>query len=473
MIARTLALLTTLWCLLHAAEAAKPNILFLLTDDQSFETVRAFGHTDIDTPNLDRLVARGTTFTHAYNSGSWNPAVCVASRAMLITGRSLWKAKAVQSQLDAERDADRLWPNLMTTAGYRTYFAGKWHINTDAARCFDSVGQVRGGMPSDTPEAYHRPPVDGPDPWNPADPTWGGYWDGGTHWSEVTANEAIDFLSAREASEKPFFMYISFNAPHDPRQAPMEYLDRYPLNRIQLPSNLLATYPHKDAIGCGEDLRDEKLAPFPRTPDAVKVHRREYYALISHLDAQIGRILDALEASGQASNTWIFLTSDQGLAVGHHGLFGKQNLYDHSIRVPFIVVGPGTKANRKIATPVFLQDAMPTILEIADADIPDQVDFMSLLPLLKDNESAATRESLYFAYLDLQRAIVNDGWKLIVYPKAKVTKLYDLVADPDEMRDLMSDPDFTQRASDLFASLVSMAAEHGDPLKLRAIFPDL
>jgi arylsulfatase A-like enzyme len=113
MIARTLALLTTLWCLLHAAEAAKPNILFLLTDDQSFETVRAFGHTDIDTPNLDRLVARGTTFTHAYNSGSWNPAVCVASRAMLITGRSLWKAKAVQSQLDAERDADRLWPNLM------------------------------------------------------------------------------------------------------------------------------------------------------------------------------------------------------------------------------------------------------------------------------------------------------------------------------------------------------------------------
>ena len=285
----------------HAAQ--KPNILFLFADDQSFETIRAFGHTDIDTPNLDRLVARGTTFTHAYNMGTWQPAVCVASRTMLVTGRSLWRAQALYPNTDGERTAGRLWPQLMAQAGYDTFFTGKWHIKTDAAKAFDAAEHIRQGMPKDTDHGYNRPLAGVPDPWSPTDRELGGYWTGGKHWSEVTADDAVAKLTQRDRPAKPFFMYVAFNAPHDPRQSPQEYLDRYPLERISVPANFQPEYPNQNEIGCGPGLRDEKLAPFPRTELAVKTHRREYYALITHLDAQIGRVLAALEESGQAANT--------------------------------------------------------------------------------------------------------------------------------------------------------------------------
>ena len=142
----TAALALGLSSSIHAAAQGKPNILLILSDDQSYETVRALGHTDIDTPNLDRLAGRGTTFTHAYNMGSWSPAVCVASRGMLITGRTLWRANAPANSAEALREAGRLWPQRMAAVGYETYFTGKWHIRTDAAQCFDHSVNIRGGI---------------------------------------------------------------------------------------------------------------------------------------------------------------------------------------------------------------------------------------------------------------------------------------------------------------------------------------
>ena len=160
------------------------------------------------------------------------------------------------------------------------------------------------------------------------------------------ANETISFLDQAAVSENPFFMYVAFNAPHDPRQSPREYVDMYPLENISVPENFLPEYPFRDEIGCGADLRDERLAPFPRTAYAVKVHRQEYYAIISHMDAQIKRILEHLEETGQAGNTYIFFTADHGLSVGHHGLMGKQNMFDHSMRPPLIVAGPHVPGGR-------------------------------------------------------------------------------------------------------------------------------
>ncbi|NJN05568.1 MAG: sulfatase-like hydrolase/transferase [Rhodobacteraceae bacterium] len=328
-------------------DGRRPNVLFLLTDDQRPDTIAALGNRHIKTPALDQLVRRGTTFTRAYNMGSWSGAVCVASRTMLITGRSVWNANSIYNATDKERQAGVLWPQLMAEAGYRTYFTGKWHIKTDAEKCFDVARHVRPGMPKDTPNSYNRPPATGEDTWSPYDTSLGGFWEGGKHWSEVVADDAVDYLGDAKQAGKPFFMYIAFNAPHDPRQAPKEYVDRYPLDRIAVPKNFIPQYPHMEEIGSGTKLRDEKLGPFPRTEHAVKVHRQEYYALITHLDAQIGRILDTLDQSGQADSTWIFFTADHGLAVGHHGLFGKQNMYDHSVRVPFIVAGPGVAKNKR------------------------------------------------------------------------------------------------------------------------------
>ncbi len=454
----------------HADNSSKPNIVFIITDDQSYETIRALGHTDIDTPNLDRLTTSGTTFTHAYNMGAWNGAVCVASRTMLITGRTVWHARAMVKSIDAEREAGRLWPQRMEKAGYETYMTGKWHINTDAAKCFNFSASIRGGMPRDESIAYDRPLPGKPDPWSPSDKKIRGFWDGGKHWSEVVGDESISFLDQAKKSENPFFMYLAFNAPHDPRQSPKEYVDRYPLDRIKVPENYLPEYPQKDQIGAGKELRDEKLAPFPRDEHAVKVHRQEYYAIITHLDTQIGRILDALEKTGKAENTWIIFTADHGLAVGHHGLMGKQNMYDHSVRVPFIVRGPGVKADAKIDAPIYLQSAMATALDLAGADRSD-IEFQSVRPLLAGESKGL--DGVYGAYLELQRAVTHNGWKLILYPEAKVTKLYNLSNDPQEMKDLSADPAMAEKKKALFAKLRGLQTDFSDKLDLEVVFPEL
>src|SRR5690606_17027881 len=299
--------------------ADRPDILFLFADDLAIDAVRAFQGRDVETPNLDRLARQGTAFTHVFNQGSWTGAVCVASRTMLNTGRSLWRARTLDPE--AEREAGRFWPEILRRAGYRTYFSGKWHVRADAEKAFDRVRNVRPGMPKDVPEGYSRP-VDGkPDSWSPSDPSFGGYWEGGKHWSEVTADDAIAFLDEAKDDDAPSFLYVAFNAPHDPRQAPEEWLEKYPAESLTIPENWLPEYPHKDEIGCGKDLRDERLAPFPRTETAIRVHRREYYAIVSHLDAEIGRVLDALERTGRAERTWVIFTADHGLALGRHGLF--------------------------------------------------------------------------------------------------------------------------------------------------------
>ena len=186
---------------------------------------------------------------------------------------------------------------------------------TDADKCFDVARHVRPGMPNTVKSSYNRPPAQGKDPWSPTDTSLGGFWEGGRHWSAVTADDAIDFLGESKAGKQPAFFYVAFNAPHDPRQSPQEFLDRYPIERIAIPKPFLPEYPYAEAIGAGKQLRDEKLAPFPRTERAVAVHRREYYAIMTHLDAQIGRILKALDASGKAENTWIFFTADHRYLV--------------------------------------------------------------------------------------------------------------------------------------------------------------
>ncbi|MDO8544423.1 MAG: sulfatase-like hydrolase/transferase [Opitutaceae bacterium] len=460
-------LLGSLLCATASAAASRPNILFLFADDQSYETIRAFGHTDIETPNLDRLAKMGTTFTHAYNMGSWSGAVCVASRTMLITGRSVWDAEAIYKTTDKERQAGVLWPQLLKKAGYRTYMTGKWHIQTDAAKCFDVARHVRAGMPKTVPASYNRPLIGQPDPWSPYDKRIGGFWEGGEHWSEVVADDVADFLNDPRPGGQPFFMYVAFNAAHDPRQSPKEYVDKYPLDRIKVPKNFLPEYPYQEEIGCSTKLRDENLGPMPRTEHAVKVHRQEYYALITHMDAQIGRILDALDKSGQAANTWIFFTADHGLAIGHHGLFGKQNMYDHSVRVPYIVAGPGVAKGRKSDAAIYLQDTMATSLEIAGAERPPHVFFRSLLPLLNGKQKQSSYESIFGAYLELQRAITHDGWKLIAYPKAGVLRLYHVAADPGEMTDLAAEPRQARRKADLLARLLALQTQLGDKLDLR------
>ena len=466
-------LLLTLGLAVTLVAKQKQNVLFLFADDQCFETIGALGLTDIETPNLDRLLKSGTNFNRAYNMGSWSGAVCVASRHMLITGRYLWHANNAQKNLKAEQEKGVLWPQLMNKAGYDTYFTGKWHIRAKPDEIFTKAQNVRGGMPNQTKEGYNRPLPGKTDPWDPANPKFGGFWKGGKHWSEVVADDAIEFLGDSKKSKNPFFMYIAFNAPHDPRQAPQSYLDKYPLSRINVPENYLAEYPYKDKIGCQHGLRDEKLGPMPRTEHAVKVHRKEYYAIITHMDKQIGRVLDKLEKSGQADNTYIFFSADHGLGVGHHGLFGKQNLYEHSTRVPFLAAGPGIPAGKQVDSPIYLQDVMATSLAIAGAEKPGHVQFQNILPMAKGEQSCSNVQAVYGAYLGLQRSVTQNGKKLILYPNVPVARLYDIEKDPHEMEDLAAGGKNLGLQKELFSKFLELQKDTGDTLDLKDKFPKL
>lgn len=449
------------------SEDAKPNILFIFADDQCYETIHELGNAQIETPNLDRLVRSGVTFSNTYNMGAWHGAVCVASRTMLNTGRFLWRARAIEKQLPQEIKKGNFWAQQMHRAGYETYMSGKWHVSkSPPPDIFDHTAHIRPGMPKDDRVAGYNRPLDGePDPWSPWDPKFGGFWEGGEHWSEVLAKDAQGYLQQAASQDKPFFMYLAFNAPHDPRQSPKEFVEKYPWQQMELPKNYRPDYADKEAIGAGKNLRDEKLAPWPRTEYVVKVHRREYYALITHMDQQIGKILDALDKSGKADNTYIFFTADHGLAVGHHGLLGKQNMYEHSVRPPMIVAGPGIPKNKRIDARVYLQDIMPTTLELADASIPRQVEFKSLLPLIR-GERSQQYAAIYGAYRDrMQRMVIQDNCKLIYYPEIDKTLLFNLEDDPHEMHNLADDPKWSDRRQQLAQTLRKLQTSMDDPLK--------
>ena len=455
----------------------------------------------IHTPNLDRVVALGVTFTHAYNMGGWHGAICVASRSMIISGRSLWPALEVEKAWNASngQSVDDTWAKLMEGQGYNTYMTGKWHIRAEVDQVFQFTKDVRpGGMPADywvgndtiwraltetyqrggdlarvLPLGYNRPLDKQDTAWSASDPVHGGYWAGGTHWSEVVKNNALQFLKDAGESENPFFMYLAFNAPHDPRQAPREFLEMYPVEEIPLPPNWLPEYPYKDHIGNTPLLRDEALAPYPRTEFAIKSHIREYYAIISHLDQQIGEIIEALEASEQLNNTYIFFTADHGLSVGRHGLLGKQSLFDHSIRVPLMVAGPGIPENTRLEADVYLQDIVATSLELAGIEKPDHVFFNSFLDLARGKQQQGNYDAIYGAYMNFQRMIRKDGFKLIVYPEVNKVLLFDLENDPFEMNDLSEHSDFEDLKMDLFNQLVSLQQQMQDPFELRSLRSDL
>lgn len=447
-------------------QEARPNILLILTDDQAFNTIRALTNNGIVTPHLDSLVSAGVSFTNTFTMGSWQGAVCTASRTMLLTGKPLWEAQEEGRRLNDIIASDGTWLNHLRKAGYDMYRIGKWDgsIHTDSLFDHNLEGNVSG--PRQTSDGYHRPQSPQDTCWTPWDKSFGGYWEGNKHSSEVIAENAAAALVQRAGASTPFFMYLAFSAPHDPRQAPREFVERHPIDKIELPKNHLDTYPYRREIGCGEDARDEQLAPFPRTPYAVRKNIQEYYAIISHLDEQLGMIFQALRRTGALENTVIIFASDNGLAVGQHGLMGKQNMFDHSLRVPLVIAGPGIPANRRQEQLVYLQDIIPTICDFAGIVAPENLYFHSLLPILHDPHEETKYPEVYAAYMNLQRMVRTKQHKLIFYPAVPKVLLYDLEKDPFETKDVSGDPAYCAVRHELIARLKEEQSEVGDTLVL-------
>jgi len=450
MIPRRTFLASTVAAGFAGAQAQRPNFLFLFTDDQRFDTIRALGNNQVHTPNMDRLMKQGVAFTHACTMGGTVPAVCMPSRAQLMSGLSLFRAHESVIQAKTPPAALRLFPEVLRQNGYRTFATGKWHNGPLLFnRAFDAGESIFfGGM-----HDHLTTPVFDYDPSGAYPKT--AAKSSGRFSSAVFADATIRFLKERKSSQ-PFLAYTAFTSPHDPRMAPPEFTRLYAPDRMELPANFMAAHPFDN----GElKIRDEMLAAFPRTPREVREHLAAYYAMVSEVDANIGRVLDALEQSGAAPNTCIIFAADNGLAVGRHGLLGKQNLYDHSLRVPLVIAGPGIPQGKRNPGLCHLMDIGPTILDLAGLSAPSGIDGRSLKPVWN---GANGREAVVSAYRHFQRAIRTDRWKLILYNVGgrKTTQLFDLRADPDEMRN-RADAEPKMVAS-LTSQLQRMLTEAGD-----------
>ena len=429
---------------------ARFNVLLLFADDQRADTIAALGNPLIQTPNLDRLVKRGVAFDRAYMQGGMQGATCVPSRAMLLSGQPLF-------HVDEKLKRDETWPAAFARAGYTTFMSGKWHNGPESiAASFQIARSVfAGGMTnpmkaklSDLKNGKLTPPRLAT-----------------KHACAVFADEAIRFLI--EHKEGPFLCYVPFDAPHDPHIVPENFAIRYDPAKIPLPPNFLPQHPFDN----GEMLvRDERLLPWPRSGDNVREMIAEYYRYISYLDSQIGRILDALDASRFAKNTIVVFTADSGVARGSHGLIGKQNVYEHSVRVPLIICGPGIPAARRSDAICYLFDLLPTLGNMCGVPAPTASEGIEFTASLSDPRKPA-RSQLMFAYRNFQRAVRNDRWKLIRYPLIDKTQLFDLKNDPYETKDLADDARYAAEVADMTALLKNEMAHYGDQAPLKVARP--
>lgn len=438
-----LAAVVTFGCLAAQDAKKRPNVLFLLADDQRVDTIRAWGNPAIDTPNLDRLTQRGFSLRKTYCMGSQHGAVCAPSRTMIMTGRSLHR---VYSRIDKYR----ILPEFLRDAGYTTFMTGKWHFSPKTCRGWDEAENVLHGGMSDHNAVPTR--TLGPDG------TWSDREAKGFS-STVFADSAMRFLDtySEGETEKPFFAYVSFTAPHDPRTPPPGWR-RYDPDSMPLPANFRPLHPFDNG---DMRVRDEKLGAWPRTPSLVREQLAEYYGLIAHLDHEVGRIVAHLERRGLADDTIIVYAADHGLAVGSHGLLGKQSLYEHSVQAPLIVAGPGVPHGSSDAF-VYLFDLFPTICAWGGAAVPEYAEGLDLAMLWQGG--AWPRTSLYTSYAKNIRAVRDARYKLLRYPRVDRTQLFDLVDDPNELRNLVGLPQYAGELRRMRALLEEWQQKSGDPL---------
>lgn len=481
---------------LRAQTSTKPNVLIIYTDDHRYTGVHALGGQAVKTPHLDKLAENGIAFTRTYLMGSFSGATCIPSRAMLLTGRSLFKLDGIGANIPADHTT---MGEAFMNAGYYSHHTGKWHQDFQSlARSFNS-GEKVVGKPRYLTDQFRMPfsdwqadgnyppencyllefdesgqtvrrPLTNEDKRGPT-----GTENTGPHVSEVLAEEAAAFMEEYD-NNQPFFMYLAFPTPHDPRQAPQKYHDMYPVDEMELSPSYLPQHPFDNGHIV---LRDELLAEWPRTPQIAKQQLSDYYAIITHLDAQIGRVITALKEQGLYENTIIVMAGDSGLGVGNHGLLGKQNVYDEDgIHSPFIISGglvSEADKGRRIDALCYLHDIMPTVCELAEIPIPETVLGKSLLPVI-NGEGKHIRNYTYHAYRQHQRAFRKGEFKLIEYVRApdhtrkgdkfvagsRVTQLFDIAKDPWETVNLADFPKYQETVSSMREEMKAKSVELGD-----------
>lgn len=422
---------------------AKPNFLFILTDDQAPRSLGAYGNETCQTPNIDALAARGMKIEQAYHMGGFMGAVCTTSRHMIMSGRTLWhlpnavtrqsivqymKTGNTEPTLDNPNVPDRLELNtigaVFNRAGYKTMRTCKRGNSYLAANKQFQIIRDQSNRQAD-----HK---------------------NGSGWH---ADQVIQFLSNHHKSveAKPFFVYFGLSHPHDPRWATDELLSKYgAVNELDpsatpnplapaLPINYLDAHPfHHGHPGLRDEVAVQGVMA-NRDEATIRNEKGREYACIENIDSQIGRVIQQLKQMDQLDNTYIIFTSDHGIAVGRHGLMGKQNLYEHSWRVPYIVAGPNIKQGTARGN-IYLLDSLATLCDLAGISVPETNEGKSFRGVLEGKQDSV-REALYGAYCGGtkpgMRCIRKGDWKLIRYEsfdgKVKETQLFNLAENPFEL----------------------------------------
>jgi len=423
----------------------RPNILFIVVDDQSPLDLKVYNSRSIlETPNIDRLAAEGMVFDAAHHMGAWTGGVCTPSRHMIMSGRTVWHIPNKPGRVNNPHitnprlvppDLPRYtMPAVFNRAGYDTMRTCKRGNSYEAANKLFTVrhdATKRGGT-DQTGSAWH-------------------------------AEQVLEYLNQRQASKDkdPFLIYFGFSHPHDTRDGKPELLAKYgavnhrdkstlpPANPKQpaLPEGYLPAHPFNNTH---MTVRDEVAVSGvwgKRDQRTIRNEMGREFACSENIDLQIGRVLRKLADMGELDNTYIFYTSDHGIAIGRHGLQGKQNLYEHTWRVPFIVRGPGVKRASRTRGNIYLFDVLSTLCDLAGIDIPKTSEGISFKPVLEGDKDAV-RETLYGVYCGGakpgMRCVKKGDWKLIKYDSprdgVRETQLFNLAENPGELIRQHHDP---------------------------------
>ena len=457
------------------AKKKRPNFLFVLVDDQSPFDLQTYDPESIlETPNISSLANEGMVFESARHMGSWLGAVCTPSRHMIMSGRTLWHLPS-RGDFKNPDEPDGLEQQTMgavfNRAGYATMRTCKKGNSYPAANEQFTVVH----------DATKR----------------GGTEESGSAWH---AKQVLGYLNDREsaAATDPFLIYFGFSHPHDTRDGTPELLEKYgavnhtdtlalpPANAKQPPlqDNYLEAHPFFHGH---PELRDEEWVSGVwknRDEQTVRNELGREYACSENIDMQLGMVLKKLEELGELENTYIIYTSDHGMSVGRHGLMGKQNLYEHTWRVPFIVKGPGITAGKRVKGNIYLLDVLPTLCDLAGIAIPESVEGTSFKPIL-NGEKETVREVMYGVYSGGtkpgMRTVKKGDWKLIKYDvmdgSVRETQLFNLAENPHEylkehhkegemQTNLAENPKYAEKLAEMEQLLLEQMKLHDDPYRL-------
>ena len=446
----------------QAARSEQPNVLFLIADDLNGD-LGAFGHPQVQTPNIDRLAQRGVTFERAYSQFP----LCSPSRSSMLTGRRPDTTRVLTNPRSGRVAADYTssphfrefipdtvtLPQLFKQHGYVAARVGKLYhygvpgqIGTsglDDPPSWDYIVNPAGRDKAEEHKVFSLVPgsYGGVLSWLAADGSDLEQTDG------LIATAAIGLLE--QYRDRPFFLAVGNFRPHTPYVSPRKYFERYPLERITLPG-LSADDRQRTPAPAYASARAEQDK---MSDDLRRQAIQAYWASISFMDAQVGRVLDALERLGLADRTLVVFTSDHGYHLYDHGLWQKQSLFERSARVPLIVAAPGKAGNGRTTRALAeLVDLYPTLADLAGLPAPAYLEGVSLAPVVAD----PARTVKDAAFTQVRRgelngyAIRTDRWRFTTWDEGRQgEQLYDMAADPGETTNLASDPQWAATAAEL------------------------